>query len=89
MKTSNLIGSSLGAAVCLGLYACGGDHHGSSSQPSQPTMPMQPASMTLSVNDVLIKARSQSETDDPFNVDDGAVTVNPSNDEEADPVSVD
>jgi hypothetical protein len=45
--------------------------------------------MMLSVNDVLGKANAQSETDDPLAVNEGAVTVNPANDEESDSVSVD
>jgi len=45
--------------------------------------------MMLSVNDVLGKAKAQSETDDPLAVNGGTVTVNPANDDESDPVSVD
>jgi hypothetical protein len=45
--------------------------------------------MMLSVNDVLGKAKAQSETDDPIAVNGGVLTVNPSDDEESDPVSVD
>jgi len=59
------------------------------AQPSQPAPPSQPQTLTLSVNDVLGKAKVQSEADDPFAVNGGAVTVNPANDEESDPVSVD
>jgi hypothetical protein len=44
--------------------------------------------MMLSVNDVLGKAKAQSETDDPLTVNGGVVTVNPAIDEESDPVSV-
>jgi len=55
----------------------------------QPAPPAQPQTMMLSVNDVLGKAKAQSETDDPLDVNGGAVTVNPANDEESDPVSVD
>jgi len=59
------------------------------SQPMQPAPPSQPQTLMLSVNDVLGRAKAQSETDDPLAVNDGAVTVNPANDEESDPVSVD
>lgn len=87
MKAHNLIGIALGAGLCVYLSACGGHDRG--TMPVQPSQPAQPQTMALSVNDVLAKARSQSETDDPFAVNAGAVTVNPSNDEESDPVSVD
>ncbi|MFL6604778.1 MAG: hypothetical protein ACJ8R9_26060 [Steroidobacteraceae bacterium] len=90
MKASNWIAMAVGAGMCIGLYACGGhDSPMMPSQPSQPAPPAQPQGMMLSVNDVLGKAKAQSETDDPLAVNDGAVTVNPANDEESDPVSVD
>jgi hypothetical protein len=90
VKASNVIALALGAGICIGLYACGGHDSGMMpSQPSQPMMPSQPATMLLSVNDVLSKARAQSESDDPIDVNGGTVTVNPANDEESDPVSVD
>jgi hypothetical protein len=89
VKASNLIGLALGAGMCIGLYACGGhDSPMMPSQPSQPAPPAQPQTMLLSVNDVLGQAKAQSEMDDPLAVNEGAVTVNPANDEESDPVSV-
>jgi hypothetical protein len=54
-----------------------------------PAMPAQPQPLMLSVNDVLAKAKAQSETDDPLAVNGGAVTVNPANDEVSDSVSID
>jgi hypothetical protein len=92
VKASNLIALALGAGMCIGLYACGGQNNAAMpmpTQPSQPTMPTQPQPTMLSVNDVLGKAKAQSETDDPLAVNGGAVTVNPANDEVSDPVSVD
>ena len=90
MKASNMIALALGAGMCVGLYACGGHDSGMMPmQPSQPMMPSQPATVMLSVNDVLGRASAQSETDDPLAVNGGAVTVNPANDEESDPVSID
>ena len=93
MKASNMIALALGVGMCIGLYACGGNNNAAMpmqpTQPSQPTMPTQPQPTMLSVNDVLVKAKAQSETDDPLAVNGGAVTVNPANDEVSDPVSVD
>jgi hypothetical protein len=90
MKARNVIALALGAGMCIGLYACGGhDSAMMPMQPTQPAMPSQPQPMMLSVNDVLGKAKAQSETDDPLAVNGGAVTVNPANDEVSDPVSVD
>jgi len=85
-----MIALALGAGMCVGLYACGGHDSGMMPmQPGQPMMPSQPATVMLSVNDVLGRASAQSETDDPLAVNGGAVTVNPANDEESDPVSID
>ena len=90
MKASNVIALALGAGMCIGLYACGGHDSGMMpTQPSQPAPSSQPQTMMLSVNDVLGKAKAQSETDDPLAVNGGTVTVNPANDDESDPVSVD
>jgi hypothetical protein len=86
VKAHNLIAVALGAGVCVGLYACGGSN--SSPMPVQPAPPTQPQTIMLSVGDVLTKAQAPSETDDPFTVNAGAVTVNPSNSEDSDPVSV-
>jgi len=87
VKASNLIAFALGAGACLSLYACGG--HDSAAMPMQPAPPSQPQTMMLSVNDVLLKAKAQSETDDPLAVNGGAVSVNPTNDEESDATSID
>jgi hypothetical protein len=93
VKASNVIALALGVGMCIGLYACGGNNNAAMpmqpTQPSQPTMPTPPQPTMLSVNDVLGKAKAQSETDDPLAVNGGAVTVNPANDEVSDPVSVD
>jgi hypothetical protein len=87
VKATNVIALALGAGICIGLYACGGGHDGGMMS-MQPPPPSQPQVMMLSVNDVLGKAKTQSETDDPLAINDGAVTVNPANDEESDPTSV-
>jgi hypothetical protein len=90
MKANNLIALALGAGMCIGLYACGGHNTAMTpAQPAQPAPPAQPQTVMLSVNDVLGKARAQSETDDPLAVNGGTVTVIPENDEQSDPVSVD
>jgi hypothetical protein len=90
VKASNVIALALGVGMCIGLYACGGNNSAMTpTQPMQPAMPTQPQPLMLSVNDVLGKAKAQSETDDPLAVNGGAVTVNPANDEVSDPVAVD
>lgn len=89
MKASYWIALALGAGLCVSLTACGGGGRGYGSMPNQPTPPSQPQTVMLSVNDVLTKANTSSETDDPFTVNDAAVAVNPPNDEESDPASVD
>jgi hypothetical protein len=88
VKATNVFALTLGAGMCIGLYACGGGHDGGMMS-MQPPPPSQPQVMMLSVNDVLGKAKAQSETDDPLAVNGEAVTVSPANDEESDPVSVD
>lgn len=90
MKVSNVMALALGAGMCIGLHACGGhDHATLPPQPMIPSQPSQPMATALSVSDVLGKANAQSETGDPLAVDAEAVTINPQNDEESDPVSVD
>ncbi len=88
MKASNLIAYLLGAGICASLYACGG--HDRDTTPVQPVQqpPGQPQTMMLTVNDVLVKAKVQSETDDPFAVNNAAVSVTPTGDETSDPTSV-
>jgi hypothetical protein len=85
MKASNLFAYAVGAGMCVALYACGGD--GNSSGSKTPMQPSQPAVTIFSVNDVLVRAKAQSETDDPFTVN--GTSLNPSNDEASDPMSVD
>lgn len=93
MKASNLIAFAIGAGLCVTLYACGGsDHSGSANMTSgststTPVQPSPPATLMLSVNDVLGRAKVQSETTDPFTVTGGSVT--PTADETSDPMSVD
>jgi hypothetical protein len=90
VKASNVIALVLGAGVCIGLCGCGGHDSGMmSGQASQPAPPFQPQMLMLSVDDVLGRAKGQSETDEPLAVNGGVVTVNPANDEESDAVSVD
>jgi hypothetical protein len=86
MKTSNLIAFAAGAGMCAALYACGGGGN-SSSGGVMPAPPSQPATLMLSVNDVLGRAKVQSETADPFTVTGAA--VNPVNDETSDSMSID
>jgi hypothetical protein len=85
VKVSNIIALALGAGACLALYACG---HDSNSGPGNPALPPASQSSTLAVGDVLAKAKVQSETDDPFTVNGGAITVTPTNDETSDPIAV-
>jgi hypothetical protein len=86
MKASNLIAFAVGAGMCAALYACGGGGHSGSSS-TVPVQPSQPMPTIFSVNDVLVRAKAQSETDDPFAVN--GTSLNPSNDEASDPMSID
>jgi hypothetical protein len=84
MKASKLISLAVGAALCVGLYACGGD--GTHTVPAQPAPPTQPSVVMLSVNDVYGLAKAKSETDDPMTVNGGSVT---GSDETSDPMMID
>jgi hypothetical protein len=86
MKASNLIAFAVGAGMCAALYACGGSGN-SSSGGTMPVQPIPPVTLMLNVNDVLGRAKIQSETADPFTVTGGS--VNPVNDETSDPMSID
>ena len=86
MKVSHFIGIGV---LCVGLYACGGgDHGGTPMTPAPPSSPPPPASVTFSANDVLMMARSQSETDDPQSVNGGNGGSISGSDETSDPVAV-
>ena len=89
MKASNLIAFAIGAGMCAALYACGGGSNSSSggATPMPPVAPVPPATLMLSVNDVLGQAKIKSETADPFSIIGGSVT--PANDETSDPMSID
>lgn len=88
MKASNLIAFVVGAGMCVALYACGGSGNSSSgSTMPAPVQPTPPATLMLSVNDVLGQAKIKSETADPFSIIGGSVT--PVNDETSDPTSID
>ena len=88
MKASNLIAFAVGAGMCAALYACGGGGNSSSggAMPG-PVQPTPPATLMLSVNDVLGQAKIKSESADPFSIIGGSVT--PANDETSDPMSID
>jgi hypothetical protein len=87
MKASNLIGFALGAGLCVGLYACGHDDT-TPVTPNPPVAPAPPATVMLSVNDVLTLAKAQSETSDPLSVNGGTGGMVTGSDETSDPVSV-
>ena len=74
------------AATCVGLCACGHSHDGST--PVQPSQPSQPTALTLTVANVVSRAKVQTETDDPLDVNGGAVMVTPTDDETSDPVAI-
>ena len=86
MKASNLIAFAIGAGLCVGLYACGGGSNYSTNPSTMPVQPSQPATLMLSVNDVYSRAKTQSETTDPFTVAGGSVT---GTDETSDPMMID
>jgi hypothetical protein len=90
VKASNIFAFTLGAAVCISLYACGGgSSSGSSSMTTTPVTPppSQPQPTVFEVSDVLTMAKMTSETSDPISVE-GAM-LSPANDQQSDPMSVD
>jgi hypothetical protein len=85
-----LIGSA--ALSCAVLAGCGGGHHGMSMQPTPPSMPTPPPSMTMNLDTAAVLAIVQTKTSeiaDPFAVDGDAVTLTPAGDETSSPISVD
>lgn len=82
-----------GAAVsCTLLASCGGGNHGTSMQPTQPSMPPPPPVMTMDLDTAAVLAIVQtktSETADPLQVDGAAVAVTPVGDETSAPIGVD
>ena len=78
--------------IAIGLYACGGGSSGSSMSPPTsstppPATPPPPASMDYTPESVEAVASSQDEAADPTTFDHGA-SVNPSDDQTSDPMTV-
>lgn len=84
MKASKLIGVT---ALCVGLFGCGGGDDSTPMAPAPPPPP-PPASVTFSVNDVLMLAQSQSETSDPQAVNGGNGGSITGSDDTSDPMAV-
>jgi hypothetical protein len=86
MKVSHFIGI---GALCVGLYGCGGGDHGSTPMaPAPPASPPPPTSVMFSVNDVYSLTQSQSETDDPKEVNGGSGGSITGSDDTSDPMAV-
>ena len=86
MKVSHFIGI---GALCVGLYGCGGGDHATTPMTPPPTSaPPPPASVMLSVHDVYALTQSQSEADDPKEVNGGSGGSITGSDETSDPMAV-
>jgi hypothetical protein len=86
MKVSHFMGIGI---VCVTLYGCGGsDHDTAPVPPAPPSSPPPPASLMFSVNDVYALTQSQSETDDPKEVNGGNGGSITGSDETSDPMAV-
>jgi len=85
MKVSHFIGI---GALCLGLYGCGGGDHATPMMPPPTSAPPPPASVMLSVHDVYALTQSQSDTDDPKEVNGGSGGSITGSDETSDPMAV-
>ena len=85
MKISHVI--CIGA-LCIGLCGCGGGGHATPVTPPPGSAPPPPASVMLSVHDVYALTQSQSETDDPKEVNGGSGGSITGSDETSDPMAV-
>jgi len=89
MKISHFI---VIGALCVGLYGCGGGNHATAMTPppssAPPPPPPPPASVMLSVHDVYALTQSQSESDDPKEVNGGSGGSITGSDETSDPMAV-
>lgn len=85
MKASGLVSV---AAICAGLYGCGGGDNGTPVSPAPPSSPAPPASLTLSSHDVYVLTQAQSETDDPLKVNFAGGSSISGTDETSDPMAV-
>ena len=84
MKARKSLTISIGAALCVGLCACGGGGSSQSASMPPPSMPPPPATTSYDVNGLARLVGSSSEATDPVTVDDNAATVTPTDDETAD-----
>jgi len=87
VKANNAIARSASVTALLTLCACGGGESGMVQAPASMPAPMA-TSQTLTTGDVLARARVESETGDPFAVDDDLVKVSQGEDDGSDPVTV-
>ena len=71
-----------GIAVAVALLACAGGH----DLPPPPSQP-PPMGLSLSTAEILAQAQVKNETDVPYAVDGGAVTINDTS-ETSDPISI-
>lgn len=85
MKARNIVGA---AALCVGLYGCGGGDSGTAVMAAPPTPPAPPASYMTSVHDVYGLTQSQSESADPISVNGGNGGSITGTDETSDPMAV-
>ena len=87
MKVSHFIGI---GALCVGLYGCGGGDHATpmTPPPASAPPPPPPASVMFSTHDVYVLTQSQSETDDPKEVNGGSGGSITGSDETSDPMAV-
>jgi len=85
MKISHFIGIGV---LCVGLYGCGGGNHATPMTPPPTSAPPPPASVMLSVHDVYALTQSQSDTDDPKEVNGGSGGSITGSDETSDPMAV-
>ena len=87
MKISHVIGI---GALCIGLCGCGGGGRATpmTPPPTSAPPPPPPASVMLSVHDVYALTQSQSETDDPKEVNGGSGGSITGSDETSEPMAV-
>ena len=72
----------LGLSVAVGLLACAGGH-----DVPPPSSEPPPMGLSLSTAEILAQAQVKDETDVPYAVDGGAVTINDTS-ESGDPISI-
>jgi len=87
MNSKLMLRASVAAAACAALAGCGGGGGGAMTSLTPPVVTMPPHQLDTAAVLAIAQTRT-SETSEPFDVNDGLVSVTPAEDETGEPITV-